>query len=195
MTLFTSTSTPNPAPSPLRTAAPPDSIRWMADLLGLFAVLFTGAIFGFFYAWVCSTMWGLDGIASTTAIEAMQAMNASVRNPVFGTVFFGTAPICLAAALAAHGARRRRASLLFVAATVLYAVGGVGLTLAYNVPLNTGLAAHTGPLDAETARTIWTDYSASWQMGNITRTAVSGAALLLTALAFGVRRVDAEVPA
>ncbi|WP_312895093.1 MULTISPECIES: hypothetical protein [Rhizobium] len=28
--------------------------------LSVTSVVFSGAIFGFFYAWVCSTMWGLD---------------------------------------------------------------------------------------------------------------------------------------
>ncbi|CAH2407557.1 hypothetical protein MES5069_60169 [Mesorhizobium escarrei] len=28
--------------------------------LSVTSIVFCGAIFGFFYAWVCSTMWGLD---------------------------------------------------------------------------------------------------------------------------------------
>ena len=40
--------------------------------LWLASVLFAGAIFGFFYAWVCSTMWGLDQANSSVAIQAMQ---------------------------------------------------------------------------------------------------------------------------
>ena len=57
-------------------------------------VLFAGAIFGFFYAWVCSTMWGLDEADPRVAIAAMQAMNASVRNAVFFPAFFLT-PVVL----------------------------------------------------------------------------------------------------
>ncbi len=49
---------------------------------GLLAIVFAGAIFGFFYAWVCSTMWGLDATDPRIAIAAMEAMNASVRNAV-----------------------------------------------------------------------------------------------------------------
>ncbi len=69
------------------------------------AVLLTGAIFGFFYAWVCSTMWGLDDADPRVAIAAMQAMNASVRNAVFFPAFFLT-PVALAG-----GCRRGRAGL------------------------------------------------------------------------------------
>ncbi|GAB5461946.1 hypothetical protein [Hoeflea alexandrii] len=52
-------------------------------LAPLLSLLLTAAIFGFFYAWVCSTMWGLDAADPSVAIQAMQAMNASVRNAVF----------------------------------------------------------------------------------------------------------------
>ena len=45
----------------------------MSLLLGmsLASVLFAGAIFGFFYAWVCSTMWGLDAADPRVAIAAL----------------------------------------------------------------------------------------------------------------------------
>lgn len=31
--------------------------------MSMLSLLSTGAIFGFFYTWVCSTMWGLDATA------------------------------------------------------------------------------------------------------------------------------------
>lgn len=61
-----------------------------ARLLPLASLLLAAAIFGFFYAWVCSTMWGLDAADPAIAIQAMQAMNASVRNAVFFPAFFLT---------------------------------------------------------------------------------------------------------
>ena len=66
----------------------------------LLSLTLSAAIFGFFYAWVCSTMWGLDAADPRVAIGAMQAMNASVRNAVFAPIFFGT-PFALAATAAA----------------------------------------------------------------------------------------------
>lgn len=71
-------------------------------------LLATGAIFGFFFAWVCSTMWGLDDADPRVAIEAMQAMNASVRNWVFAPAFFGTPVFLAAAAAVAWAAQARR---------------------------------------------------------------------------------------
>ncbi|MEP5029486.1 MAG: hypothetical protein ABJR02_02340, partial [Marinomonas sp.] len=61
----------------------------------MLSLTLNAAIFGFFYAWVCSTMWGLDAADPRVAISAMQAMNASVRNAVFAPAFFGT-PLALA---------------------------------------------------------------------------------------------------
>ena len=61
----------------------------------LSSMLLSAAIFGFFYAWVCSTMWGLDSTDPRVAIKAMQAMNASVVNGIFAPAFFAT-PVMLA---------------------------------------------------------------------------------------------------
>ena len=74
-------------PLPAAYAVPAPQLSAVADLAtriaGLLSVVFSGAIFGFFYAWVCSTMWGLDATDPRVAIQAMQAMNGSVRNAVF----------------------------------------------------------------------------------------------------------------
>ena len=112
----------------------------------LIALVMTGALFGFFYAWVCSTMWGLDAADPRIAIAAMQAMNASVRNAVFFPVFFLTAPaLGLAAVLAARAGRRAAAALLLGAAAIV-ALGCFALTVTVNVPMNEALATLGGGL-------------------------------------------------
>ncbi len=156
--------------------------RVLALVAALAAVVGAGAIFGFFYAWVCSTMWGLDATDPRTAIAAMQAMNASVRNPVFAAAFFGSAPVTLLAAALAWGVGRRRAAALYGAAALLYIVGGVALTMTYNVRLNETLAGVAVPHDVDEARAIWREYSGAWQVGNIIRTVVSGVSLVGTTL-------------
>ena len=156
-------------------AALPQQLR--AGLLT--ALLFAAAIFGFFYAWVCSTMWGLDDADPRVAIGAMQAMNASVRNAVFFPAFFLT-PIVVAVA----GAQLRRVGRTtsanrFFAAAGLYLVGGLLLTMIINVPMNEELAQVAIPASLEDAATIWQDYSGRWQLANIARTAASVASLAL----------------
>ena len=147
--------------------------------LAILALLHAGAMFGFFYAWVCSTMWGLDAADPNVAIPAMQAMNASVRNPVFAPAFFGTPLVLAAAVLAAWKAGERRGALLFASAGLLYVLGAMVPTVTINVPLNEALAALAPPLEAAAARDAWRAYSNPWQFWNGVRAVAAGGALLL----------------
>lgn len=149
-------------------------------ILPLTSLLMTAAIFGFFYAWVCSTMWGLDAADPAVAIKAMQAMNASVRNAVFFPAFFLT-PVVLgltAALLVRCG--QRGAAIWFALAAGVYLLGGFVVTVMVNVPMNQALAKVIVPATTEAAQEIWQDYSGRWQFWNQLRTVASGLAVLLT---------------
>ena len=74
-------------------------------------LILSGAIFGFFYAWICSTMWGLDTLDANSAIAAMNAMNISVRNGVFMPAFFGTPVVLLITALVAFLLKQRKVAI------------------------------------------------------------------------------------
>jgi len=141
-------------------------------LLGL---LLIGAMFGFFYAWVCS-------------IGAMQAMNASVRNAVFAPAMFGT-PVVLLIAAGLNWQFTKLGAACFVAAAVVYILFGAILTFAVNVPMNEALALVSVPDDIDAAREIWQGYSPKWQWWNQARTVACGVALLLTG--FGLTRIPA----
>ena len=143
------------------------------------AILSSGAMFGFFYAWVCSTVWGLDSADPNVAIAAMQAMNASVRNPVFALGYFGT-PLALAAvALIGWKGEERRAAILFGSGALLYVLGVMVPTSMVNVPLNETLATVEVPLPVARADEVWRSYSAPWQLWNTVRAVAAGAVLLL----------------
>lgn len=158
-------------------------------MLSTASILLCGAIFGFFYAWVCSTMWGLDQADPRVAIAAMQAMNASVRNITFFPAFFLT-PVALAlTALALFLSRQRQAACWFMAAAVIYAAFGLALTMLVNVPMNEALAKVSPvPSDIDAARDIWAGYSGRWQVWNQVRTVASG--LALACAAFGLMRLQ-----
>lgn len=147
--------------------------------------MLAGGIFGFFYAWVCSTMWGLDRLPANIAITAMQAMNASVRNWVFAPAFFGTGPAMLIAALLIWREGLRRAAAAFALGGTIYILGGTVLTLTINVPMNEALAL-IDPA-APKAADIWARYSQDWQFWNQMRTVFSGIALLLAAIGLHLR--------
>lgn len=142
------------------------------------SLLLSGAILGFFYAWVCSTMWGLDAADPRIAIAAMQAMNASVRNMVFAPAFFGTPFALLLAGLLLWRDGFRGAALGFALGGVIYLCFGMMLTMTINVPMNEALGAASVPENIDEARRIWAEYSGRWQIWNQIRTAASGIAFL-----------------
>ena len=158
-------------------------MRPLLTTAAMTSLLLSGAIFGFFYAWVCSTMWGLDAADPRVAIAAMQAMNASVRNLVFAPAFFGTPFVLLLTAGLAFAMQHRRAALLFALAGGVYLLGGAGLTMLVNVPMNEALAQLAVPEAEQEARDIWMTYSPEWQNYNIIRTVVSGLTLALSGMA------------
>jgi len=151
----------------------------MQRILGTVSILHFGAAFGFFYAWICSTMWGLDQIDPVTAITAMNGMNASVRNGVFFPVFFLTPVFGFIMAAVLFAAAQKRAALFFGLAGLTYLCGGLGLTVLFAIPMNEALAVAVIPETAEGAAQMWADYSSEWQIWNITRTVFCGIALAL----------------
>lgn len=147
------------------------------------AVLWGGASFGFFFAWVCSTLWGLDTLDPRIAIEAMNSMNLSVRNPVFFTAFFLTPVVALIAAVACITVRARSAAILFGLVALAHAFGVILVTQALNLPLNEALAVGGVPDTTSEAAAVWQAYSAQWQTANLLRTIVSGLVLATAAAA------------
>lgn len=145
-------------------------------LLALTALLLTAAIFGFFYAYAASVMWGLDAAPAASAIEAMQGINREVRNAAFAPSFFLTPVFLALMAVLARGIAR----LSFGAATLIYLLGGLVLTVVFNIPLNNELAVVLAPEEPAEADAIWSAFSGPWQLYNWVRTGFAGLAVLCT---------------
>ena len=150
-------------------------------LLGA-ATVATGLMAGFFFAYACSVMVGLARTDDRTFIEAMQWINATVRNAAFGPVFFGALALTVTAA-AIVAARRRPARLWVVAAAVLYA-GAFLVTMGYSVPLNEQLASAGSVGAIVDPSSVRKAYEGPWVAWNLLRTVLSTAAVaaLVTAL-------------
>ena len=141
------------------------------------ATITTGLIAGFFYAYACSVTLGLARPPNGQYVEAMQAINATVRNGVFAFSFFG-AVLSLLVALAVHASRPRSRSFILVAlAAVLYIGGGFMVTFLVNVPLNEGLA-RVGDAAPEVLAQIRADYEGPWNFWNGVRTVFSSLAFV-----------------
>ena len=145
----------------------------------MLATLTTGIISGFFYAYTSSVTLGNALLPDEQYIEAMQAINATVRNGVFALSFFG-AVVSLVLALAVHAPRpRSRRFVLVVLAAVLYIGGGFMVTFLVNVPMNEELArvsvSELGPAALERVRG---GYEGPWNFWNGVRTVFSSLAFL-----------------
>ena len=143
------------------------------------ATITTGLIAGFFYAYACSVTLGHALLPDEQYVEAMQAINATVRNGLFAFSFFGTV-LSLLLTLAVHAPRLRSRRFLLVAlAAVLYIGGGFMLTFLINVPMNEKLArvsvGELGPAALERARER---YEGPWNFWNGVRTVFSTLAFL-----------------
>ncbi len=141
------------------------------------ATLTTGLIAGFFYAYACSVTLGLALLPDEQYVEAMQAINATVRNGVFAFSFFG-AVLFLVLALVVHAPRlRSRRFLLIALAAVLYIGGGFMVTFFVNVPMNEELALVSDAAPATLAQ-VRAEYEGPWNFWNSVRTAFSTLAFL-----------------
>ena len=149
----------------------------------LVPLLFCGAMFGFFFAWQCSTVIGLNRVEPAVAIRAMQAMNASVRNMAFGTAFFGTPVVLAGFAIGMALLSERGRGALLALAFLVHLGGVIAVTATINVPLNQILALVDPLADAATAAQAWADYAGPWLSGNLLRTLASGLSLALVGIA------------
>lgn len=142
------------------------------------AVLF-GVMAGFFFAFSNTVMPGLDLMAGTEALHAMQNINIAVRNSVFFGVFASTPALSIAlTVLCLVSGRYRRIGILLLLAMAIYLIGVVVLTGAINVPMNRSLA-----LLASMTANDWLVWSAEWTLSNHARMVASVVSLALAIVA------------
>ncbi len=138
------------------------------------SALGSGLVAGIFFAFSAFVMSALGRIPPTQGISAMQSINIVVINPVFFSAFFGTAALCCVLGLASFSRWAEPGAPYLLAGSLLYLIGCIGVTMAYNVPLNTALAVVT-PESTEGA-SLWTRYLSQWTTWNTVRTIASLAA-------------------
>lgn len=144
----------------------------------------TGLSAGLLYAYQVSVIPAFKTLSDDEYIAAMQSINVAIQNPVFGFNFLGTA---IFLPIAAYLHRSTPGSLRFkllVAATLLYIVGTLGITIGANVPLNDTLAKFSlqssTPKQVATARAAFQDPWNDWHM---IRTFASIGSLILVIVA------------
>ena len=145
------------------------------------AALGSCLVAGIFFAFSTFVMGALARIQQAAGISAMQSINVVVLNPVFLSVFVGTAILCAVLMLSALLGWSSPRSIYLIAGSLLYAIGCFGVTMMFNVPLNDALAA-VAPGSTEGAN-LWMRYLSVWTNWNHVRTAASLAASVFFILA------------
>ena len=142
--------------------------------LTFLSALGAGLIAGIFLAFSAFIMGALGRLPPEGGISAMQSINVVVLNPVFFIVFFGTAILSLVLAIAALMGWSGASAPYLLAGSLLYLIGTILVTMAFNVPLNNRLASVSAK-SAEGAA-VWKRYLSAWTIWNHVRTAAPLAA-------------------
>ena len=150
--------------------------------LAFIAAIGCGLVGGIFFAFSSFVMAGLGRLPSDHGIAAMNSINVTVINPMFFAAFFGTALVCMALMIGSIFWWDQGGGKLLLAAGVIYLAGCIGVTMAFNVPLNNALAAV--PPGTPEAAALWSHYLDRWTAWNTVRTVAPlvSAALFIAAL-------------
>jgi len=139
------------------------------------AALGSGLMAGLFFVFSAFMMTALARLGAPQGIAAMQSVNITILNPLFLTIFMGTALLSLVTAVAAIWQWSAEGSGWLLAGSLLYLVGILLVTMVFNVPLNEALAA-VDPGSADGAA-LWERYLDVWVKWNHVRSVAGLGAL------------------
>jgi uncharacterized membrane protein len=156
--------------------------EWLFTLK-LLTALGCGLAAGVFFAFSTFVMPALARLQPPQGIAAMQSLNITAINPLFMIALFGTALACLLLAVSVLFKWQQSGAVFLLVGALLYLVGAIGVTIAFNVPLNDALAI--AKPDSAEGVTLWAKYLTNWTFWNHVRTiaALAAAALLTYAIA------------
>jgi uncharacterized membrane protein len=146
------------------------------------SVVLTGLSAGLFYAWSVSVIPGTQKVMDSTYLESMQSINRAILNPAFYLVFFG-AIIFLSISSIYEFNSNKITFWLFLAASITYLLGTVGVTALGNVPLNDQLdILELTELSSQKISEFRFFYEKNWNKLHLVRTAFAVVSFLLSVL-------------
>ena len=154
-------------------------------LLTLLAIIGTGLIAGAFFVFSVAVMPALRRLPGGEGMSAMQSINGVIQNPIFLSVFIGTALISLVLAGISLWNWDGPHTYYILAGAALYVIGSFLLTIVFNVPLNNALDAAEATTPA--GQEVWTNYLTNWTFWNHIRTVASILSTAAFALAFAAK--------
>ncbi len=132
---------------------------------------------GLLFAFSTSVIPALRQRPAAEGISAMQAINSTILNPLFGIVFGGTMVLCLVLAVTAPFTTDESHATLRGIGSALYVVGVFVETMVVNVPMNDRLDA-VDPASDEGA-SYWRTYLRQWTAWNHVRALLGTVASVL----------------
>jgi uncharacterized membrane protein len=153
------------------------------DVVLVLATVTVGITTGLMFCYQIAIMPGLHELPDREFISAFQHLDRKVVNPLFVVVSFlgGGAFLVVGTVLEGPGSTR---FALLVAASVVYVVGVVIITLAWHVPRNTVLEGFpVTTATADEAALARQRFEAPWNRLHVVRTLAAIAALTLLAAA------------
>ena len=152
------------------------------NVMILVFALGSALVAGVFFAFSTFIMKALGRLPPEQGIAAMQAINVTVLNPWFFTVFFGTGVGCIFLSLFALSNWSGPVAAHLAVGSMLYIVGCIFVTMVFIVPLNNGLAR--ADANNPDSVSLWRHYLHRWTFLNHVRTGCSLAAATLLILAY-----------
>ena len=144
------------------------------------AAVGSALVAGLLFAFSTGVMPALRQRPASEGIGAMQAINSTIVNPLFGLAFGGTTLLCLALAVTAPFTTDEHHAWLRGIGSALYVIGVVVETMVVNVPMNDALD-EVDPSTDEGA-SYWRTYLRRWTAWNHVRALAGTAAATLLVL-------------
>ncbi|MGV0103902.1 DUF1772 domain-containing protein [Nostoc sp. DSM 114160] len=154
-----------------------DNLRFPLTLL---TALGCGLVAGVFFAFSTFVMNALARLQPKEGIIAMQSINITAINPLFMLALFGTAVACIFLAISSVLKWHQPGAAYLLIGSLLYLIGTVLVTIAFNVPLNDALAI--AKPDSTEGANLWARYLTNWTFWNHVRTIAALAAALILGL-------------
>lgn len=137
-----------------------------------------------FFAFSTFIMKALAQLPASQGVVAMQRINVVVLNPLFLSVFLGTALLAAACVVMSALSWSTPRSILLLASGALYLVGSFLVTMTLNVPRNERLAG-LAPESLQAAE-YWVVYLREWSLWNHVRSGASVASAACSAGALAI---------
>lgn len=156
----------------------------MNTIILIITTVFSGLMAGLFYAWSISVTPGIAKINDGSYLLAFQSMNRAIINPLFAVVFFGMVVLLPVLSYLSFQTSMSNQFWYILAATILYFVGIMGVTIGGNVPLNNALEAlQIESMTPEQMDEFRKGFESKWNRLNTIRTISSAITFLLLVMA------------